>query len=565
MREIGSRGVDRQKRARQLRPAPSCLAGEARRRSSASSSLASSTKRPEGRLSFDLFTMWLLPSIMIFATGLAGGGVITPSAEAASAKPTGETVNPTGNPQVAQFSVSLPAGATAIVQFGPTTQYGLETSSLAAPPGGGRVNFLVAGMLANSTYHMRSLVSMADGSLLVGNDHSFTSGGLPLRRVPVVSVVQTGSPNPGIELLDLAPLASDQLHIVHTAATDLNGNLIWYYDPPQEAYPFPVKLLPNGHMLINVVPLTSNGFAGVREIDLAGKTINQLPVTELNSKLAAAGVPWRVGVIHHDFLTLANGHLILLVNYTKPFHNLPGFPGRTEMVVGDALVDLDASRKVAWTWSSFDFLDVNRHPLMFPDWTHANAVIYSPDDGDLIVSMRNQDWVIKIAYEDGHGDGHILWRLGPGGDFTLTAGGTEPTDWNYAQHYPTIVSPNSSGTFQLGLMDNGNGRVIDGVACGSPGAPKCYSRAIIFQLDENNLTAQLIWQDSPLPFSLCCGNTDVVSNGDIEFDLAFTLPGMVEEVTSQTPPSAVWQMTIAGQLPYRALRLPSLYPGVQWP
>ncbi len=138
--------------------------------------------------------------------------------------------------------------------------------------------------------------------------------------------------------------------------------------------------------------------------------------------------------------------------------------------------------------------------------------------------------------------------------------------WNYAQHHPVIVSPNSSGTFQLALMDNGNGRVFaDGTVCGSPGAPACYSRAIIFQLDENPLTARLIWQDSPLPYSACCGNIGFVSNGDIEFNLAFTSPvALVEEVTPQPTPALVWQMKIPGQLPYRAFRLPSLYPGVQW-
>jgi hypothetical protein len=275
--------------------------------------------------------------------------------------------------------------------------------------------------------------------------------------------------------------------------------------------------------------------------------------------------------MHHDFLTLSNGHLILLVQHTKTFYNLPGYHGRTN-VIGDGLVDLDPNQKVAWTWLSFNYLDVNRHPLNFsqtdPDWTHSNAVIYSPDDGDLILSMRDQEWVIKIDYANGKGDGHIIWRLGPGGDFTLQPSDADPTptdaDWNYGQHYPTIVSPNSSGTFDIGLMDNGSGRMINGQVCGTSGASACYSRAVIFQLNEQELTAGVMWQDSPLKYSLCCGSTDVLDNGDIEFDLAYTLPATVEEVTSEASPSSVWQMTIPGQLPYRAFRLPSLYPNVQW-
>jgi arylsulfate sulfotransferase len=506
---------------------------------------------------FALLAMWLLGLLILFAAACGGSG-------SGTAPPA--TVSATGNPQVAQYLVPLPPGASAKVQFGTTTQYGLETSSQTAPSGGGLANILVAGMLANTTYHMRAVVRTADNGLELHSDHTFTTGGPPLARVPVVSVAQTGSltPSPGIELLALAPYTSDQFNLLHTVAMDLNGNLIWYYDPPDgAAAPFPVKLLANGHMLINLVAEVSQAFEGIREIDLAGNTVSQLSLADLNNKLAAA-VPWSAASITHDFLTLDNGHLILLVNYSKAFQDLPGFPGETQ-VVGDALVDLDANQNVAWTWSSFDHLDVNRHPLNFPDWTHANAVIYSPDDGDLIVSMRDQDWVIKITYENGHGDGHVIWRLGPSGDFTLQ-GGTDPTDWNYGQHYPVIVSKNSSGTFQLALMDNGNGRVFaDGTVCGSPGAPACYSRAIIFQLDENALTARLTWQDSPLPYSTCCGNVGFVGNGDFEFNLAATSPvAFVEEVIPQAAPSLVWQMDISGQLPYRAFRIPSLYPGVQW-
>jgi len=41
-----------------------------------------------------------------------------------------------------------------------------------------------------------------------------------------------------------------------------------------------------------------------------------------------------------------------------------------------------------------DHLDVNRHPMSFPDWLHTNSVVYSPDDKSLMISMRHQAWVI---------------------------------------------------------------------------------------------------------------------------------------------------------------------------
>ena len=125
-----------------------------------------------------------------------------------------------------------------------------------------------------------------------------------------------------------------------------------------------------------------------------------------------------------------------------------------------------------------------------PDWTHSNSVVYSPDDGNLLLSMRHQFWVLKIDYENGQGSGDILWRLGPQGDFTLMKGGVadeDIDDWFYSQHYANIVSPNSTGVFNLMVFDNGDDRGIFDVPsdrCGTPGAPACYSTVPIFQVDE---------------------------------------------------------------------------------
>ena len=73
--------------------------------------------------------------------------------------------------------------------------------------------------------------------------------------------------------------------------------------------------------------------------------------------------------------------------------------------------------------------------------------------------MRHQNWIIKIEYLDGQGSGNVMWRLGEGGDFKLV-GGTDPTDWFYAQHGMSYFTPNTTGVFRIGLMDNGNDRIF---------------------------------------------------------------------------------------------------------
>jgi arylsulfate sulfotransferase len=470
----------------------------------------------------------------------------------------------TQNPLVASYSVTVPLGATVQVQFGLDTSYGLTTSVIPASTEGA-LTVLVAGMRANTTYHMQALVGLLDGSKQQDTDHTFTTGPVPADRLPNMTTQQVGAASDGIDLFSLIPNAVG--NVLSTMATDLEGNVIWYYDLDSSDYPFPVKLLPNGHMLVLVFPFAGPGPDNeIREIDLAGNIISHLTLASVNQALTAI-VPFQLVSFHHDVAVLPNGHWILLGNYLKTINNVPGIPDGTVMS-GDALIDWDPVRGPVWTWSTFDHLDLTHAPYGFIDWTHSNAVIYSPDDGNLILSMRNQNWVLKIAYSNGAGDGSILWHLGPDGDFTLP-GQEEPIDWNYGQHYPTIVSHNSSGVFSLMFFDNGNNRLMDSnnTICGTPGAGACYSSVEIYQLDESAKTAMVTWQDNLLPaYSTCCGDALALPNGNYEFDVAHDVgtpnESHIEEVTATQ--QLVWKMDIQGQLAYRGFRIPSLYPGEVW-
>ena len=235
-------------------------------------------------------------------------------------------------------------------------------------------------------------------------------------------------------------------------------------------------------------------------------------------------------------------------------------------VLGDALVDLNPNHNPVWVWDTFDHLDVNRHPMNFPDWTHCNAIFYSADDGNLLLSSRHQSWVMKIDYQNGQGAGDLLWRLGYQGDFTLTNG--QNPDWFYAQHYANVVSPNTTGVFELLLFDNGDDRVVDasGDACGTSGQPACYSRVPILQVDETAMTATLLWQDNLSPvYSFWGGSAQQLGDGDLVFGMSAPSDdptgARYMEVTSDPTPQVVLQMEVSGQNAYRAVHLPSLYPG----
>ena len=98
------------------------------------------------------------------------------------------------------------------------------------------------------------------------------------------------TPTPGAILLMLDPGTSNQ---VMTTVVDNAGNLIWYWDYDHLlGGPWPMKLLPNGHMLITRALRTSAGAINnetVTEIDLAGNIIFQFTPADLTNWLNAAG------------------------------------------------------------------------------------------------------------------------------------------------------------------------------------------------------------------------------------------------------------------------------------
>jgi arylsulfate sulfotransferase len=459
------------------------------------------------------------------------------------------SVTHTQNPLVAQYTVPVAAGSTARVEFGPDTNYGFVTSAITATAP--TISVLVAGMKQNSTYHMRAVVTHGDGSKEVDTDHVFTTGVAPSGRIPVMAVTLPAgvTPTPGIELVSLNPPPNNPGNFLRVVALDPAGELIWYYDFDERlGTAQPIKLLPNGHFLLVLFGGTTGPGGLVREIDLAGRTIHEFTVDQLDRWLGASGYKWNANAIHHDIEALPNGHLLVLVNTRKKFTNLHGGHGFTS-VLGDAIVDLDQNYKPVWSWSSFDHLDVNRRPMLFPDWTHANTIAYSADDGNIVLSLRNQSWIIKINYSNGQGNGEVMWRLGYQGDFTLLDS-TSPADWFFAQHYANFFHGQSSGELRLAVFDNGNDRYpnFSGNICPSSAGdvqypwmtvfgrrvPDCYSRPALFAVNEAERTARLLWSQI-VPYSYWGGVTMETPRGNMFFDISSPSEQIVRSENRKIP------------------------------
>ena len=368
--------------------------------------------------------------------------------------------------------MTLPFPGSMTVSFGPSTTYGLKTWAQSTTASGGQVSIFVAGMKASSTYHMQAAVQFTNGINATDIDHTFATQAVPANLLPNLTVTTAAgmTPQPGVEILDMVGAAPSDV-----AVTDLEGNVLWTYAAPSASDNVQgIKLLPNGDFLMAIspgsgVPLNPGVPPGaineIREVNLAGDTVREITINDLNVELAnatCAECKVTLQVFHHDVTPLPNGHWLVLANTLMNLSStttpaLTNAPPTT--VLGDVIVDLDTNLQPVWAWNEFNHLDPNRHPYLFPDWTHTNDILYSPDDGNILVSMRHQNWVVKVNYEDGKGSGAVIWRLGQGGDFTLK-NGVDPTDWQYAQHMPNFFSTNTTGVFSLGLMDNGDDRIF---------------------------------------------------------------------------------------------------------
>ncbi len=282
----------------------------------------------------------------------------------------------------------------------------------------------------------------------------FTTGSLPTTlSFPTFTVQQPPGPGSDAEQdMIFHQRPNGPSNAPNPLATDLQGRVEWYYDTSTSGLTFSnggQSLVPGGTVLLIGVghdaPLPTSRNV-LREIDLAGDVVRETNLAAVNAELAATGLD-AITSFTHDVERLPNGQTVVL-GLVERTVNINGTPID---YIGHMIVVLDTNLQVAWAWNAFDHLDVNRGPVLgeivqpgqpgpttavprLPavDWLHINAVSWSPTDGNLVVSIRHQDWVIKIDYRNGAGDGHIIWRLGQGGDFTVNS--TAPNPWFSHQH-----------------------------------------------------------------------------------------------------------------------------------
>ena len=420
-------------------------------------------------------------------------------------------VSPMANPLVALYSAPPSRGASMYVQFAeqsPTLSW-QNTSSLPIVPGES-TNFIVAGMLPNTTYLMRNVLD--DGT--VSAPVAFTTGSLPANvKFPTFTVLQPPAAGTDLSQGEIFHAGVNKgkasINTANTLATDLNGNVIWYYDPVANSFRgYAQNIEPGGTVMMlggNAIG-DAAGYNTLRQIDLAGDTLRETNINAVNAALAAMHQP-RILEFDHEAKVLPNGDTVVIGTTPKTVD----YKGRATRFVGDMVIVLDQNLHPVWVWNAFRWLNTNRlgtdHPIP-TDWLHANSVSWSPADDDLVVSLRTQDWAIKIDYANGAGNGHIIWKLGAGGNFKPIANTPDP--WFSHQHDVRFINDTT-----LLVFDDGNTRQAKD--------PRADSRGQEWVLNEQNMTATLVVNADMGNYSSFLGASEMLPNGN----LAFTSGGLV--------------------------------------
>jgi arylsulfate sulfotransferase len=462
-------------------------------------------------------------------------------------------VNTTNNPLVALYS-SPPCGTGSIyVQFETATNPSWQQTNTQSCSATLSSNFYVAGMKASTAYQMQQVVTNG-ATTMQGPILSFTTGAVT-QAFPSMSLAVAPSSLTSSEPVLLHGMMNTQdLAVDVPFATDLYGNVIWYFNQFSSipGFYYMTRPVAGGTFLV----LASFGRKDdlLVEIDMAGNVVRETDMLRINAQLVGRGDE-EVVALHHEATRFPNGQTLVLGMIQRPTSN-------GGAILGDMIIALDQNLQVLWTWDAFNYLSTSRGPVLGEDcminyasfcpasdpyaidWLHSNSLGYTPDH-NLIISMRDQDWVLKIDYQDGTGPGDIIWTLGADGDFTIQS--SDPYPWFSHQHDVLWL-----GTNEITLFDNGNTR------CTVEPSP-CDSRGQVLQIDETNHIATLVLNGDLGVKTTALGSAQLLSNGDYHFGPGYIVPNGNSAATEVNASNNLEYNLLINATEYRTFRMPSLY------
>ena len=257
-----------------------------------------------------------------------------------------------------------------------------------------------------------------------------------------------------------------------TYLIDRNGQLAHRWEMPAWTHS---KLLENGNLMVA-------SFDHIHLVDTAGKLL------------------WRYKpeyLLHHDFLLLPNGNVLLLLKEIKTAEDAVAAGANPAFVHPDGVgIDRIAevrpiypdAAEVVWEWSIWDHLvqdydpgqanygKVAEHPELLDinyglrqtrndDWLHSNSLDYHPELDQILFSARNMSeiWIIDHSTTTAQAAGHRGGNSGRGGDLLYRWGnpqayraGAFADQQLFWQHHPHWIPEGLPGAGNILIFNNGD-------------------------------------------------------------------------------------------------------------
>ncbi len=357
---------------------------------------------------------------------------------------------------------------------------------------------------------------------------------------PPITVDTSDNPSSGEIFLannSLTPASDNYGNYIMILNND--GSVVRYMKVPAGAYDF--KVQPNGD--ISYGELTKVVMIGSSDVmEYARWIVMDTSFTPIDTFECGNGYGPETDV--HDFVLLPNGHALLFASDPEPV-NMSQYGGSANaVVIGNIVQELDASKDVVFQWRTWDAIpDTDSYMSLTTntvDLTHGNALDVDRD-GNIIFSMRHLSSIVKIDRQTGN----IDWILGgKQNQFTFENehASNAPTYFSF-QHDARIL-PNGD----LTLFDNGN----------QHNPP--YSRAVEYKLDEQDKTANLVWEyrHNPDIFNFAMGSVQRLANGNSLIGWGFASANGAPALTEVRPDGSIaLEISLpAGQYSYRAYKFP---------
>ena len=245
------------------------------------------------------------------------------------------------------------------------------------------------------------------------------------------------------------------------------------------------KLLENGNLLTFARDLDQETERSVREIDRNGNIL------------------WDCvqGALHHDFLKMPNGNVLLLSRQYKIAEEVIAAGANPEVLVAEGLKALHivevritgpTSCEIVWEWSAWDHLIqdfdsskanygvVAEHPELIDlnfrlaevgdwfdpaDWMHSNGIDYNPELDQIMLLPRHfsEVWIIDHSTTRAEAASSEGGNSGQGGDLLYRWGnprayraGTPDDQQLFWPHNPHWIPPGLAGAGNILIFNNGN-------------------------------------------------------------------------------------------------------------